>query len=319
MKWALYSAPMLTTAAGKPDSTSRQVLVVLAEHADDQGKGAYPSPVRISHATGLDDRTVERAVRRLELGGLISRDGFGRNGCIRWKLTMSLARPASDLEDLEAAADSRRADAARRQARRRSRIAVDVSRTQSALQPTDQPASECDDGGCVTHSECVMSRTLSADVTHSAPPEPPVEPPGNHQSGGTLPPDPLRPQAPTTSGLGNEQRNSINKGETKPPQNRTTTSAARGNAAVSFTGPRGDDDNSSADHPAPPDQPARGNVRVGQPTTQPRRETEPQREGRTCPHGRNSRRKPNGQPRCPECREEPEQPPDNVIPFARPA
>src|SRR5258708_5384665 len=118
MHWALYDAPMLTTTTGNPDSTARQVLGVLAEHADEYGTNAYPSPLRIRFATGLDERTIQRALIRLEQGELIVRDGVSQFGTTRWKLAMSQCRPESEWAALQAEADEvRRLESAARRAR----------------------------------------------------------------------------------------------------------------------------------------------------------------------------------------------------------
>ena len=71
--WAMDHAPMLRTEKGKPDTTARHVLQALAEHASPTGTDAHPSVLRIQYRTGFDRVTVQRALRRLEKGGLIER------------------------------------------------------------------------------------------------------------------------------------------------------------------------------------------------------------------------------------------------------
>ena len=49
-----------------------RTLLVLADHADPQGMGAYPSRSTISRLTGYSVRTVSYALKSLESSGLIS-------------------------------------------------------------------------------------------------------------------------------------------------------------------------------------------------------------------------------------------------------
>ncbi|WP_158840945.1 helix-turn-helix domain-containing protein [Saccharothrix deserti] len=175
--WALYEAPMLLTPAGKPDTSARFVLVVFAEHANKTGHNAYPGPARVKFATGLDVRTVERAVRRLENKGLLVRDGLTSMGAVRWRLDLDLKRPASDWAEIEAALKAEREATAARVRKHRGK--ADVTDSASVTPPS------------VTDSASVRNALSVRSVTHSAPGEPPVEPPGE-PLGGTLPPDPLR-------------------------------------------------------------------------------------------------------------------------------
>jgi DNA-binding Lrp family transcriptional regulator len=160
MKWAMDDAPMLATGKGRPDTTARHVLQVLAEHARPDGTEAHPSVLRISYRTGYDERTVQRALRRLEDGRLIKRDGAVQ-GRTRWKLAMHRVRPGSDWDRLEAAAERARESAAERQRRSRAN-----------RNPSSVTHSECVTSEPVTHSEGVtdegVSRTLRPHVTHSA-------------------------------------------------------------------------------------------------------------------------------------------------------
>jgi DNA-binding transcriptional ArsR family regulator len=151
VKWAMDDAPMLLTEKGKPDTTSRGVLQALAEHAHRDGGGARPSVLRLQYRTGYDRRTVQRALRRLEDGKLITAEGIVR-GCTQWRLALDLVRPESDWTLLEAEEEKLRADAAERKRRSRSKAVTDAA-----------PVT-------VTHSDYVtdqMSRTLRPDVTHS--------------------------------------------------------------------------------------------------------------------------------------------------------
>ncbi|GAA1065270.1 helix-turn-helix transcriptional regulator [Streptomyces asiaticus] len=150
--WAMDDAPMLRTEKGKPDTTARHVLQVLAEHARADGSSAHPSVLRIQYRTGYDRATIQRALRRLEKGGLIRRDGT-TEGRTRWQLSMELIRPESDWKELEGEEEANRAAAAER--KRRSR-AKGVTHAESVT-VTDS------EGVTVTDSESVTD-----DVTHSA-------------------------------------------------------------------------------------------------------------------------------------------------------
>lgn len=131
--WALHDAPMPLTEKGKPDTTARYVLVDLAEHASAGGLNSYPSLLHIQYATGLDERTVRRALRRLEAGGLIHRDGVARNGNTRWKLALAVTRPETDWAFLEAEKEEqKRRETDGRRTRRNRSAAEAVSGTQNA-------------------------------------------------------------------------------------------------------------------------------------------------------------------------------------------
>ncbi|GHC38662.1 hypothetical protein GCM10010348_77560 [Streptomyces anthocyanicus] len=149
--WAMDHAPMLRTEKGKPDTTARHVLQVLAEHASPTGTDAHPSVLRMQYRTGYDRATVQRALRRLEKGGLIAKDGV-KESRTRWKLAMELRRPVTDWGDLEREEDEFRAAAAERKRRSRSK---GVTHAESVT-VTDA------EGVTVTHGESVTD-----DVTHS--------------------------------------------------------------------------------------------------------------------------------------------------------
>ena len=153
VEWAMDKAPMLRTEKGKPDSTARHVLQVLAEHARPDGTNSHPSVLRIQYRTGYDRTTVQRAFRRLEAGGLIVRDGM-TEGRTRWTLAMHLRRPETDWADLEREEDDFRAAAAERKRRSRSKgVTHSESVTVTGVE-----------GVTVTDAESV-----TADVTDSAP------------------------------------------------------------------------------------------------------------------------------------------------------
>lgn len=202
VEWALYKAPMLLTDKGKPDTTARQVLAVLAEHADTSGRNARPSVLRIRFATGLDERTVERALLRLQRGELIAMTGRTMTGTRRWNLAMKIVRPESEWDDMAAEADAvRTAESERRKARRHRSSCAD-----------DEPSEES-----VRDAESRISGTQSTDVRdaesrrpgRNAPrtiSDPPVNRSGSTTPGGAPPPDPSRRPPPPASAT--EQRKS---------------------------------------------------------------------------------------------------------------
>lgn len=146
-------APMLRTDKGKPDTTARHVLQVLAEHARPDGSNAHPSVLRLQYRTGYDRSTVQRALRRLEVGGLIAKDGM-TEGRTRYRLAMHLRRPETDWTDLEREEDEFRAAAAERKRRSRQKGVTHAT----PVTVTDGKAVT------VTHAEAVTGH-----VTHAAP------------------------------------------------------------------------------------------------------------------------------------------------------
>lgn len=146
-------APMLRTDKGKPDTTARHVLQALAEHASSTGENSHPALIRTQYRTGYDRSTVQRALRRLEAGKLIEKDGTV-DGRTRWKLAMHLVRPATDWEALEREENEFRAAAAERKRR---------SREKSVTHGTPVTVTDAK-AVTVTHAESV-----TGDVTHGTP------------------------------------------------------------------------------------------------------------------------------------------------------
>ncbi|MFD4855121.1 helix-turn-helix domain-containing protein [Streptomyces atratus] len=177
---------MLLTDKGKPDTTSRHVLQALAEHAHKDGGGAHPSTFRLQYRTGYDRRTVQRALRRLETGGLIQKTGE-TNGRTIWKLALHLKRPATDWADLERAEEAERAAVAERVRRHRKAKQVTDSASVTKAEVTDSasvtespvtdPASVRNalEQRYVTDSASVCNARNAALTTN----QPSVEPPEN--------------------------------------------------------------------------------------------------------------------------------------------
>lgn len=142
---------MLRTEKGKPDTTARHVLQVLAEHARPDGTNAHPSVLRLQFRSGYDRATIQRALRRLEKGGLLVRDG-STEGRARWVLPMNLIRPESDWTVLERDEEATRDAAAERKRRSRSKS---VTHAESVTVTDSESVT-------VTHGESVTT-----DVTHA--------------------------------------------------------------------------------------------------------------------------------------------------------
>lgn len=213
VRWAMYDAPMLLTAAGKPDTVARFVLIARAERADKHGRNTYAGPADLIQSTGYDERTIQRADRRLEEAGLLVRDGYSHVNTVRWRLDMARKRAADDPIAVARLERRREADKARQQRLRDRRKSGDLTaEIVESIEPDVSSKTR------VTDSECVTSRISNPDVTDSVS--------GRHgrnapqttlrttlrttqgtAPGGTLPPDPLRRPPPPASA--NEPQRSL--------------------------------------------------------------------------------------------------------------
>ncbi|MBM0203243.1 hypothetical protein JNW90_09065 [Micromonospora sp. STR1s_5] len=220
VQWALDEAPMLQTKSGHPDTTARGVLVARAERADEFGRDTHAAITDVIWRTGYDARTIQRAQERLEAAGLLIPDGTTRWGTPRWNLDMTLKRDPAERDQLEAGIGEKRAAEAAR---------VREYRAKQKRERTDAESVRTDGESVRTDTRSV--RTDSDDVrTDAVPPKPPVNLPGTtHQPseepplGGTLPPNPLRPQDPKPGDLGNESESATSEGGDQPPQPDTAT------------------------------------------------------------------------------------------------
>jgi DnaD/phage-associated family protein len=72
-----YDMPELKTDDGKtvPDSTAKFVLLALADHANDEGEGAYPGVKRICKKTSMSSQTVCNALNALRHNGYTNLEG----------------------------------------------------------------------------------------------------------------------------------------------------------------------------------------------------------------------------------------------------
>lgn len=72
INWALRQAPSVPAEPGKPAPAScRAVLIGLANHADPEGRNAFPSAATLVEYTDLAERTVRACLDRLHETGLI--------------------------------------------------------------------------------------------------------------------------------------------------------------------------------------------------------------------------------------------------------
>ncbi|RKN38469.1 hypothetical protein [Micromonospora endolithica] len=218
VQWALDDAPMLRTPKGLPDTTARAVLVARAERADEFGRDTHAAITDVIWRTGFDARTIQRAQERLEAAGLLIPDGTTQWGTPRWNLGMNLKRDPEERAQMEAAAEAKKAaEADRVRAYRRKQK---EPRTDGESVRTDGESVRTDTRSVRTDSDAVR--------TDAAPPKPPVNLPGTPREpssepplGGTLPPNPLRPQSPSAPGTGIES--SLSSAVQEPPQPETAT------------------------------------------------------------------------------------------------
>jgi hypothetical protein len=191
----MRDAPMLLTDKGKPDTTARHVLAAQAEFANADGTESRPSLLTLQYRTGYDRRTIQRALRRLEVAKQIKQTGVV-NGCPEYKLALRLKRPASDLEVLKKEEEQRQEQDAERQRRHRAKRVThsdDVTVTDA----------ECVTEPDVTDADAVTSRTQNPDVTDGTPPDPSFDPPVDPSFSLVLPQQAV-PQPPAAP-VGNER------------------------------------------------------------------------------------------------------------------
>lgn len=68
LTWAIYEI-----GSTLKDASAYRVLLILADNANDEGKGAYPSASTIAEETGMSLRTVRNKLNDLETDGIIMR------------------------------------------------------------------------------------------------------------------------------------------------------------------------------------------------------------------------------------------------------
>jgi DNA-binding transcriptional MocR family regulator len=75
---------------------ARLVLIVLADHAGEQGENSYPSVSTIAQQARLSTRQVHRCLRQLEAEGHVERVGKSQWGTVRYRVVMSSPNRGSD-------------------------------------------------------------------------------------------------------------------------------------------------------------------------------------------------------------------------------
>lgn len=77
-------------SASRSEPTDRLVLLAIADTANDDGAEAYPSMATLTRKTGLHERSIQRALKRLtELGELTVYPNAGPKGCNRYRIRMT--------------------------------------------------------------------------------------------------------------------------------------------------------------------------------------------------------------------------------------
>lgn len=95
LEWAMYDVPAEMTKG-----SLLRILLALADHADTEGNGAFPSQKRLCALTGYSRRTIQHGLHDLEASGLIVKgdqrltEHYGRHRPIVWNLTMEDFRGA---------------------------------------------------------------------------------------------------------------------------------------------------------------------------------------------------------------------------------
>lgn len=95
LEWAMYDVP-----AEMAKGSLLRILLALADHADTEGRGAFPSQKRLCDLTGYSRRTIQHGLHDLEASGLIVKgdqrltEHYGRHRPIVWNLSMEDFRGA---------------------------------------------------------------------------------------------------------------------------------------------------------------------------------------------------------------------------------
>lgn len=95
LEWAMYDVP-----AEMAKGSLLRILLALADHADTEGRGAFPSQKRLCALTGYSRRTIQHGLHDLEASGLIVKgdqrltEPYGRHRPIVWNLSMEDFRGA---------------------------------------------------------------------------------------------------------------------------------------------------------------------------------------------------------------------------------
>jgi hypothetical protein len=80
------------------------VLLALADHASDEGEGAYPSLTRLERKTALGRQSVVNALTALKRAGLIIRNGISKRGTVNYTLDLTALQALVHQVDSRASA-----------------------------------------------------------------------------------------------------------------------------------------------------------------------------------------------------------------------
>lgn len=96
LEWAMYHVP-----AEMVKGALLRILLALADHADTEGRGAFPSQRRLVALTGYSRRTIQNGLHALEAAGLIVKGdqkltAHYHHRTVVWDLTMTDFRGAKN-------------------------------------------------------------------------------------------------------------------------------------------------------------------------------------------------------------------------------
>jgi len=146
MSWALD-----LSLAGQP--MAKFVLVVLCDHADNDGRNIYPAVNTVARKTDLSERSVQRAMRWLVEHGLLIPDGVQRvpHGAVRRYRVDMTQRVATTLTgDTQSPVESARGDTQSPQGVTHSRVRGDCVSPKPSLtinKPSTDPTAGADRAG----------------------------------------------------------------------------------------------------------------------------------------------------------------------------
>lgn len=171
MLWALHEADVA-------DPLDKVILLVLADNADDEGRGAWPGQRTIAETVPCDRATVQRHMRALEESGLIVRGDQAAVAHLRadrrpvvWDLPLPgrTLRPRTALRG--------RTDPPNGAAHGAAPVRPNP-RTQEITHTRAQPSDDGAPAGCAAHGarrpgcpECMRARPVQADQVKPTDPE----------------------------------------------------------------------------------------------------------------------------------------------------
>lgn len=134
MSWVLKQSPV-------DDPQARLILLVLADHADDEGGGAWPKRETIAHQSRVPVGTVGRKLLDLRAAGHIEetgRTGYN-NRTVVWRVVMGVAIRSERSDSIDRQSDHGRSD--------RSDHGRSDSRVEASIEPSEPPLKNTDGSG----------------------------------------------------------------------------------------------------------------------------------------------------------------------------